>query len=322
MHYAFIINFFADKLRLERTNEEIGKLKERLPEHVFSHVTEYPGHARELATQYAARFGPDVLVLACGGDGTVHEISNALVNTDTPMIVVPLGTGNDFARSTLSPEHYQHPEQIVAQIESFQISRIDTMKVTVFDDKGLEIADRNRHSVNITSFGLDTMVQAEAKRIVAAHRKSRFVRKNAYTLAIVSCLMKGWDYHMRYTIEQADGETIHDELSYCLACIGNGRYYGKGFNPSPNGKLDDGILEACIVEDMPLYKVLPLIPKYKKGTLTKHPHVRMYQMKSIKISSCDESKPLKGNYEGEDFQGSTVQIDVAAGSLGFAFFSI
>lgn len=322
MHYAFIINYFADQNRLEPTKAEIAKLQKRLPGLVFTHVTEYPGHARELATQYAARFGPDVLILACGGDGTVHEISNALVNTDTPMAVIPLGTGNDFARSTLSEEHYQNPYLIVSQIESCSFRRIDVMKVTVFDEKGDEVQDRNRYSVNITSFGLDTMVQAEAKRIVAAHRKSRFVRKNAYTLAIISCLVKGWDYRMQYSIELVNGEVIHDELSYCLACIGNGRYYGKGFNPSPNGKLDDGILEACIVEDMPLYKVLPLVPRYKKGTHLKHPQVRMYEMKSIKLSSPDSTKPLKGNYEGEDFEGASVQIDLAPGALGFAFFSI
>ncbi len=322
MHYAFIINYFADKKRLAPTQVAITKLQERLPGLVFSHVTEYPGHARELAAQYAARFGPDVLILACGGDGTVHEISNALVNTDTPMSVIPLGTGNDFARSTLLAEHYQHPEQIVSRIESCRIRRIDMMKVTVFDEKGVEVANENQYSVNITSFGLDTMIQAEAKRIVAAHRKSRFVRKNAYTLAIMSCLVKGWDYQMRYTVDLANGETIQDEISYCLACIGNGRYYGNGFNPSPDGKLDDGILETCIVEDMPLYKILPLIPKYKKGTLISHPHVRKYQIKSIKLSSPDPSKPLNGNYEGEDFHGSSVQIDVVVGALGFAFFSI
>jgi diacylglycerol kinase family enzyme len=322
MHYAFIINYFADKKRLEPAQAEIAKLQSRLPGYVFSHVTEYPGHARELAAQYAERFGPDVLVLSCGGDGTVHEISNALVNTDTPMAVIPLGTGNDFARSTLSAEHYQNPHLIVANIESCSYRRIDMMKVSVFDEKGNELPESNRYSVNITSFGLDTMIQAEAKRIVATHRNSRFYRKNAYTLSIISCLVKGWDYKMKYRVNLVSGETVEDEISYCLACIGNGRYYGKGFNPTPEGNLDDGILEAVIVEDMPLYKVLPLIPKYKKGTLTSHSHVRRYQMNSIRISSPDSSKPLKGNYEGEDFSGATVQIDVAAGALGFAFFSI
>jgi len=322
MHYAFIINFFADSKKRQKAEAAIDALTERLPGQVFRHVTEHPGHAGELAHKYANRYKEDCIVVALGGDGTVHEVSNALAFSKTPMAVVPLGTGNDFARSVLPPELFDHPEDIIRRLDSHEIRPIDMMRVTPYDKSGNPIPGAASMSVNITSFGLDTAVQARAKEIVAGARKSRWIRRNAYTLAIISCLVRGWNFSMRYTLHLKDGQTVSDRISYCLACISNGRYYGNGFHPSPQGKTDDGILEATIVEDMPLIKVLPLVPKYKKGTHLGHPKIRSYQIIRCEIASENPDIPLRGNYEGEDFEGASVQIEVVPGALSFAFFSI
>ena len=322
MQYAFIINYFADTKKRQKAEAEIETLSKRLPGQVFRHVTEHPGHAGELARMYADQFKEDGIVVALGGDGTVHEVSNALAFTKTPMAVVPLGTGNDFARSVLPAELFEHPEEIVRRLDTHRIRPIDMMRVTPFDKDGCPIPGSSSLSVNITSFGLDTAVQARAKEIVARARKSRWIRRNAYTLAIISCLLRGWNFKMRYTLRLFDGTEVSDRLSYCLACISNGRYYGNGFHPSPQGLTDDGILEATIVEDMPLYKVLPLVPKYKKGTHLGHPRIRSFQIVQCEIASDNPDTPLRGNYEGEDFEGASVQIEVVPGALSFAFFSI
>ena len=61
--------------------------------------TEFAGHAGEVASKAASE--EDLLVIACGGDGTIHEVANALAESATPLAVIPLGTGNDFTRSVM-----------------------------------------------------------------------------------------------------------------------------------------------------------------------------------------------------------------------------
>lgn len=324
MHYAFLLNFFADKKCLAKVKDAIRELEERLgSEFVHVHTTEYAGHAGELAAEYSARFGGDVLVVACGGDGTVHEVSSALAFTGTPMAVLPMGTGNDFARSVLPEAYYSQPEQVISRIERHQIKPIDMMKVVCFDASGNPIADMCGYSVNITSFGLDTLVQFEAKKITRAARRLRLIRRNAYSLAVFICFIRGWDFHMKYSFVLADGSgTAEGETDYILSGICNGQYYGNGFHPAPGAVLDDGILDACIVEDIPIRKALPLIPKYKKGTHLPHPNIRTFRITGAVISAENEKHPLQGNYEGEDFCADKVAIEIKPKALQFAFFSI
>ena len=324
MHYAFLLNFFADKKRLAKVKDAIRELENRIgSEFVHVHTTEYAGHAGILAGEYEARYGGDVLVVACGGDGTVHEVSTALVFTATPMAVLPMGSGNDFARSVLPDVFYNKPEELISRIDRHEIKPIDIMKVDCYDAAGSPIPDMCGYSVNITSFGLDTMVQFEAKRIIKGAKRLRLIRKNAYTLALIVCVIRGWDFRMKYSFQLADGSgNAEGETDYILSGICNGQYYGGGYHPAPDAELDDGVLDACIVEDIPLRKVLPVIPKYKKGTHLPHPNIRTFRITGGVISAEDDKHPLKGNYEGEDFCADKVAIEIKPKVLQFAFFSI
>ena len=60
--------------------------------------THAQGEAKLIAQKYAAQYGSDCVIVSCGGDGTVHEIANGLANTDTPLLLLPLSTDNDFAK--------------------------------------------------------------------------------------------------------------------------------------------------------------------------------------------------------------------------------
>jgi len=324
MHYVFLLNYFADKKRLIKVKEAIRELEDRIgSEFVHVHTTEHEGHAKVLAEEYSAKYGREVLIAACGGDGTVHEVSSALVFTETPMVVIPMGSGNDFARSVLSQDLNDNPERIVSQIDRAEIRPIDIMKVDCYDTAGNPIPKMCGYSVNITSFGLDTLVQFEAKKIIKGAKRLRLIRRNAYNLALIVCVIRGWDFRMKYSFQLADGSgNAEGETDYILSGICNGQYYGGGYHPAPDAKLDDGVLDACIVEDIPLRRALPLIPKYKKGTHLPHPNIRTFRITGGVIAAADERHPLKGNYEGEDFCANKVAIEIKPKALQFAFFSI
>jgi len=323
MHYVFLLNRFADKRRISKTEKAIENLKQAKGDLVFVRWTEYPGHAGVMAKEYAERYGEDVIIFACGGDGTVHEVSNALVFTKTPMAVLPMGTGNDFARSVLPKKYNDNPHLLLSRIDQFEIRPVDVIRVDSYDENNNLLPMWSSYSINITSFGLDTMVQSTAKNIISASRRTKIIRKNAYTLAIVICLFRGWDFRLKYSLVLADDAgTAEGEFAYCLAGVCNGQYYGNGFHPAPLAKTDDGVLDVCLVEDLPLSKVLPLVLKYKKGTHSPHPKIHTYRVTSGVISATDGNLQLQGNYEGEDFWGHQVRFEVVPSAVLFAFFSI
>lgn len=323
MHYVFIINYFADKKRISETEKAIIDLKQIMGDLVHVKRTEYPGHAGVIASEYAQLYGEDAIIFACGGDGTVHEVANALVFGSTPMAVLPMGTGNDFARSVLSKEYYNNPHLILSRIDKHDIRAIDVIRVESFDSLGNSLPMWSRYSINITSFGLDTMVQSTAKNITKSVRRARLIRKNAYSIAVLVCLIRGWNFKMKYSFVLSDREeTVEGEIAYSLAGICNGQYYGNGFHPAPDARLDDGILDVCLVEDLPLRKAIPLISRYKKGTHTSHPKIHTFRVKSGVVSAPDSSLQLQGNYDGEDFWGNQVRFEVVPSAVRFAFFSI
>ena len=320
MHYIFLLNHFAEKKRLGATVTAIYELKERLGDNVHIHETEYAGHAGALSVQYADLYESDAIIFSCGGDGTAHEVANAIAFRRTAMCVIPMGTGNDFARCVLSPKLYANPQEILRYIDKLEIRPIDLIRVDSYDAVGKHLPLWSRYSINITSFGLDTMVQSKAKRIVTAAAHWSLIRKQSYLIAVIFSLIQGWNFKMRYSFELADEKrSIDGEKRYCLASICNGQYYGNGFHPAPMAILDDGILEVCIADDISRWDFIRMVSKYKKGTHINHPKIHMYRVTSGVISSKDSHLQLSGNYEGEDFFGHQVRFEVIPKALMFAF---
>lgn len=323
MRYVFLIYRYADKARLRNLMAELTDLNGALKHPIEVMITDYAGHAQELVRRVADTYGSDAIVFACGGDGTAHEVANALVGTDTPMTVFPMGTGNDFARSVLSEADYRAPHRLLRRLDQIDIRKIDTMRVRSFDkDHQLQPA-WSRYSLNVTSFGLDTMVQAKAKKIIEKTGNRALIRKNAYTVAVISSLMEGWNFKMHYDITLADqNKSVSGDISYILLAACNGPYYGKGFCPAPQADKEDQVIDICMVEDMPVCHVIPMVPRYKKGRHLDHPNVTYLRAVRAVFTSLDADQLLKGNFDGEDFWGHEVHIEVVPASLSYAFFSI
>ena len=284
--------------------------------------TEHENHAEELAVTYAEKYGSECIIFACGGDGTVHEIANALAFRNSPMAVIPLGTGNDFARTLYPKEIYKDPMQILKRLEAPMIHPIDLFRIDSYDYMGNHLPSWSRYSLNVASMGLDTLVQAKAKRIVAKHPRSLLIRNNAYTIAALSCLKSGWRFTMDYSIELENGEMIEKkDMRYSLVSICNGRYYGGGFCPSPVAEIDDGVLNVCIVDDMSRLKAFSKLLKYKKGKHLGQKGFTFYRSTSGIFTSLNSNMQMQGNYDGEDFFGHKVRYEVIPSAIQMAFFT-
>ena len=319
MKYIFIVNAKIHKSKKRAFDKAISRLYREIRKNVIVEYTEYEHHAEQLAVDYSEKYGSECIIFACGGDGTVHEIANALAFRNSPMGVIPLGTGNDFARTVYPKEIYKHPLRILDFLEQFNIRSIDLLRIDSYDALGNHLPMWSRYSLNIASMGLDTLVQAKAKLLVAKHPKSGFMRKHAYSFAAISCLMAGWRYRMDYSIELDTGEIVEKkDVPYSLVSICNGRYYGGGFCPAPDASVADGVLDVCLVDHMSRTRAFTQLMKYKKGTHIGQPGFTMFQSTSGIFSSRDSNFQLQGNYDGEDFFGHKVRFEVVPQAIQFA----
>lgn len=322
MQYVFIVNSNCHKKRKKALEKAIAELPNDVRNKTNIEYTHYSGHAGELAVNYAEKYGSECIIFACGGDGTVHEVANALAFRHSPMGVIPIGTGNDFAKTIYTKAQCKKLPLILGKLTEPVIQSIDLLRIDSYDVMGNHIPMWSRYSLNIASIGLDTLVQSKAKNIVAKHPKSLFFRNNAYMLAAISCLLHGWHFTMDYSIELANGEMVEKKgLSYSLVSICNGRYYGGGFCPAPHAQIADGLLEVCIVDHLSKGKAITKLMKYKKGKHLDEPAFTCYQSTSGIFSSLDSNLQMQGNYDGEDFFGHKVRYEVVPNAIRLATFS-
>lgn len=312
MKYIFIVNPIAGNEDKSIIFARMKSTFRQIDDEMIIESTKYKGDAVNIAKKYSEKYGKDCVIVSCGGDGTVHEIANGLAGTDTPMMVLPLGTGNDFAKKIYGTKKI-NVENVVKAFGLYS----GKIKYNI---KPIDLIDYNGEKcINVMSYGLDTMVETIGRRVAA---KVPALGHQAYNIAIFPVLMKPLHYSIAYDITCIDKETGEEynmsesNKDYALFAICNASYYGGGFCPAPDSVLDDGLLDFALVDGMPLHKALPLIPKYAAGTLTPDDSsaVHMGYIKCGRIWSTDDSY-LLGNCDGENFHYTEVNFKVEPKAL-------
>ena len=244
--------------------------------------TVYPTHAKELATQ-AAEEGYDIVV-AMGGDGTVHEVINGLMEAKVekrPVLgVIPLGSGNDFSANV---GNTRDANQAVKAILEGHTKTIDL--ATIEDEEGrMEYWD---NTANI-GFGGSVTEYSHSLPILRG-----FIM---YLAAVLQTIFSN------YVIMKAEIKTDEKEWSdeTIMIALCNGPREGGGFHTGPHAIMDDGVLNFTIAQKVSRLKMLMLIPLFMNGTQEKDRKVYMGTFKKMEIRS---DKPLYLHTDGEMFAG-------------------
>ena len=262
------------------------------------HVTARPGDATDYVREALAA-SPDIRhrFYACGGDGTLCEtVNGAPTAENAEFAVVPVGTGNDFARNFTNPEYFF---DIKRQIEGEAI-RIDLMKYN------------DRYSLNTLNVGFDSNA---AKKTGEIKRNPMIPAKFAYTAGLAITLCKPFGTQMK--IELPDGRTL--EGLFLLAVAANGAYYGGGYNPAPRSSLTDGLLDLCVVKKMTRTRFLRLVSSYKDGTYLENPAIQSFlhytQTPSARLLF---EKPVSICVDGENEMTDHVELTCVPRALAFS----
>ncbi len=158
MRYVFIENPIAGNKAKQLLFKEVqSSFRWNADAEMIIEETHYKGHAKEIAADYAAKYGKECVVVTCGGDGTVHEAANGLAHTETPLMILPFGTGNDFAKKVYKTKKLD----ALKLVKAFGLHN-GSLKYTV---KPIDLIDYNGEKcINVMSYGLDTKVETLGKK--------------------------------------------------------------------------------------------------------------------------------------------------------------
>ena len=282
MKHIFIINSISGRGQGPKLLSLIKEISEAQGLDYLTEMTTHPGHARELAQQYSAL--EDTCLYSVGGDGTLLEVING-IDTDTPLSVIPAGSGNDFYR-LIGPDPSDY-RKILSDSLSAEIRRIDIGE-----------NDRMRF-LNTTSFGMDADVNAYASNLI---RRTMITKGPAYLLGILNNMFILRPKHVKMKVDEQELEG-----DYLIVSCMNGRYYGNGIQAAPESDLQDGYFDLCLLENMPRRRAYPFLAKYLQG---KHLGTKGFSVIRCKKIDFLLSEETSCQSDGENFTASALSIKI------------
>ncbi len=299
-NYFVILNPVAGNGNGKKAIPAIEQLLQKNGLKYTIHFTEKTGHAIEL-TKQAVEAACDVVV-AVGGDGTVNEVINGLMEArqagkNVPVLgVFCVGRGNDFAGSVGIPE----------TLEGACLALVEDKRRLV--DIGRVVGGiypQGRYFCNVVGIGFDTITTLEVKKLP---------RWGGFFAFLVGVLRTVFLYNKAplATIEYGDVKIVQRSL---LICMMNGRRLGGGFYMAPTSKPDDGLLDLCIAEQMSSFGVLRMIPHFMRGSQFTQPKIRGGQTAKITITAQDGPLPAETDGEIICTDGKTIQVELLARQL-------
>ncbi|MCK9451630.1 MAG: YegS/Rv2252/BmrU family lipid kinase [Bacteroidales bacterium] len=230
--------------------------------------TERAGHASEISKTAVAE-NVDVVV-AVGGDGTINEVARCLVNTTTQLGIIPSGSGNGLARHLNIPLNF---EGALRLINKGVCSKIDT--ATIHDEVFISIA----------GVGFDALV---AKLFAENTNRGFFTYFKIVAAKFQSYKPK------HYTLILDNKTTI--ETDALFIAFANSSQFGYNTTIAPEAKLNDGLLDVCVVEKPPIFEMPLIINLLLLKRIHKSKFVQIYKASEILVK---RNKNRTINLDGE-----------------------
>ena len=263
----FIVNPISGHRDKSRFREKVACVLDE-GDFVYEVVfTERAGHATELAAAAADNYD---IVAAVGGDGTLNEVAQGLIGTDTALAVIPCGSGNGLARCLHIPLNTDKALRILTQ---GSIQRIDTGTVN------------GQLFLSVAGIGLDAQT---------AHDFAQDPRRGFLTYAHYA--VNNYFHPKQETVSITFDERETLTCSPMLITFANSNQFGYHAVIAPHASLQDGLLDTCILERPPLVTIPDVVAKLMDGRLDKSRYLTERQAAHITVE-----RPAAGvvNIDGE-----------------------
>ena len=285
--WYIIVNPAAGNGSVERRWPEIEQILQELGFSYTVKFTAHQGHACRLVDD--AILNGHRHILGLGGDGTNHELVNGIMKqqhvptTDICYALLPIGTGNDWARTYQIPHN---PKQRLMRLKEGK---------TVLQDIGRVRYRQNgtpaeRYFVNVAGMAYDAFI---AKKL----QGHRFISRMQYLLMVGRYLM---EYQLTPARLLFDDQQVED--SFYTINIGICSYSGGGMQLVPHAVPDDGLLALTFARKLPKWEVLLQTARFYNGTILEHPKISGFQTRELRVEHIGEVPTLleaDGEFLGE-----------------------
>lgn len=241
-------------------------------------------------------------ILIFGGDGTIHRHLPALVRLQLPVLIVPAGSGNDFARAL----KLRSPQDSLRVWREFEAGQLQPRPI----DLGVIVSnaepDRLHYFCCVAGCGLDS---AAASR---ANQMPRWLRAHGgYVLAMLPLLLKLPAYSMRLVAINEEDRSDSEKLTL-FAAFANTQFYGDGMRIAPQADFTDGKLDVCRVSTMNPFQLFCMFPTVYFGQHLLSPKVDYSKAERVLVGA---DSPLEIYADGEFVCRTPAEISVAANAL-------
>ncbi len=245
----------------------------------------YAGHAKKIAADYKDEKDR---IYVIGGDGLLHEVVQALVGSENEIVVIPAGTGNDFARMVSKGKT---PFEVLEKSLELEATKIDVIKCN------------DIYCVNSCCFGFD----ADIAMHVHDTKPIKFLPKSlSYTTTLAKRITKLRSFQTRMF---HNGENVYDG-KLLIGSFNNGIYYGGGFKISPFSLLFDGLMDVNLVPELKAIEIPLALTLLKAGHVDK---VKQYYHRQLR--TIDLESECEVNIDGEVYPQGRYHIEVIPQAL-------
>lgn len=239
------------------------------------------------ATEISKIRGKDYdAIIAAGGDGSINEIVQGLINTDTALGIIPTGSGNGFARHLKIPLKI---EKAIGVINDFNVTRIDSAKIN------------EHYFVNVAGIGFDALI---------AHKFAIFGKRGfaSYVKVTAKELIRFKPLPVNLT---TDG--VRHKVNAFLLSIANGSQFGNNACIAPGASMKDGILNITVLNKFPLVSAPSLVYRLFTKTLERSKYTQNYTAQSIALEKEGE---IIAHMDGDPYKfKDQIKIDALPESL-------
>ena len=283
----FIINPIAGKGKGLMIETEIQSYFNQKNVEFETFLTESIGHATEITNQVLTK-NPDIIV-ACGGDGTINEVAQALVGSNVALGIIPIGSGNGLAANLHIPKT---TEKAFETILNAKINKIDAGKINenyFFSNMGL----------GIDADVINNYAQTKTRNFLG------YV--TASTKAIFSFQPK------KFNIELDNEHTLDDDFYFVFCSNSNEAGYGISF--SPNAKLNDGKLDFLAVKKLNFIQQIQFSANVLGKRIEKMKQAKVLQVNSVKFNSKQTKTIAQVDGEAVIFNQNSIEVSIVPNAL-------
>ncbi|MEP2772800.1 MAG: diacylglycerol kinase family protein [Fulvivirga sp.] len=268
----FIINPNSGTRRKNRIPDLIEKLIDKSANDYEIVFTTKPKEATAIS---AARKGDFDTIVAVGGDGTINEVARPIINSDTALGIIPMGSGNGLARHLGIPLNVK---KAIKLLNKAHVSSIDTIKLN-------DLA-----FLNVAGVGFD----AHIANAFATSKKRGFITYAKLTLGELR--------RFKYTgcKLRIDGVEQIENTPFIVS-VANSTQYGNNAKIAPQAHITDGLMDICVLQKIPFWYYPMLAVRLFSGTLSKSKYYSCKQGKEVFISFQKGNKPQPIHLDGDPF---------------------